>query len=289
MGRGIQLEIKRKISSVKSTMHMTKAMEMVATARLQLFKKNFKNFYEYEKELSSVFQRISSSIEDVEEVKNFIWGKTPSKVMIVVIAGDMGLCGSYNDDIVNASYEREQNLGGSFDSFYVIGSKASRRMRFDEKKIRRSITDMYSKPFYDDAQSLSNELMRIYTTGEIDCVEIIHGYSKNSLVQNVKDEVFLPIKIDKQSQNASYDFEPSAEEMLKVVMPQYFGSKMYRILLESRISEQNARQNAMRNATENAKKLIDDLSLKYNKMRQFYITQEVIEITNSSEGLKGEG
>ncbi|MCL4407365.1 MAG: ATP synthase F1 subunit gamma [Thermotogae bacterium] len=263
-------------------------MEMVATARLQLFKKNLKNFYEYEKEFSSTFERISSSIEDIDEVKNFIWQETPSNVMIVVIAGDMGLCGSYNDDIVNASYDREKTLGKAFNSFYVIGSKVNKRMGFDGKKIRNSIIDMYSKPFYDDAQSLSNELIRIYGKGEIDCIEIIHGYSKSSLIQSVKDEIFLPIKIDKKSQNISYDFEPSAEEMLKVIMPQYFGSKMYRILLESRISEQNARQNAMRNATENAKKLMDDFSLKYNKMRQFYITQEVIEITNSSESLKGE-
>ncbi len=288
MGRGIQLEIKRKIASVKSTMHMTRAMEMVATARLQLLKKNLRNFYEYEKALSSAFEKISSSIEDLDEVKNLIWRKVPSNAMIVVITGDMGLCGSYNDDIIEAAYDREKALGKTFDSFYVIGSKANKRMKFDGKKIRNSITNMYSKPFYDDAQSLSNELLRVYREGQIDCIEIIHGYPKSSLIQSITDEIFLPIKIDKKSQNASYDFEPSAEEMFEIIMPQYFGSKMYRILLESKISEQNARQNAMRNATENAKKLIDDLSLKYNKMRQFYITQEVIEITNSSEGLKGE-
>lgn len=287
MGRGIQLEIKRKISSVRSTMHMTKAMEMVATARLQFLKKNLKNFYEYEKILSSIFERVSGSIDDVEEIRRFIW-KEPSKVILVVIAGDMGLCGIYNDEIIKKAYEREMSLGQKFDAFYVIGSKIAKKMRYDGKKIKRAIVGSYSKPFYDDAQSLSNELLRIFNKGEADCIEIIHGYSKSSLVQDVKDEVFIPIKVEKIESKGFYDFEPEPQRIFEMMMPQYFGAKMYRILLESRISEQNARQSAMRNATENAKKLIDDLTLKYNKIRQFYITQEVIEITNSAESLKGE-
>ncbi|BBJ27842.1 ATP synthase F1 subunit gamma [Athalassotoga saccharophila] len=287
MGRGMQLEIKRKISSVKSTMHMTRAMEMVATARLQFLRKNLKNFYEYERTLSSVFERVTGSIEDLDEVKDLIW-KEPSKVMLVVITGDMGLCGTYNDEVIQKAYEREISLGKKFDSFYVIGSKAFRRMKYDGKRIKRSVLESYSRPFYDDAQSLSNELLRIYQKGEVDCVEIIHGYPKNSLIQEVKDEIFIPIKIEKKDHEKFYDFEPRPEEIFRMLVPQYFGSKIYRILLESRISEQNARQNAMRNATENAKKLIDDLTLQYNKIRQFYITQEVIEITNSAEVLKGE-
>ncbi|MGC8704161.1 MAG: ATP synthase F1 subunit gamma [Athalassotoga sp.] len=287
MGRGMQLEIKRKISSVKSTMHMTRAMEMVATARLQFLRKNLKNFYEYEKILSSVFERVAGSIEDLDEIKDLIW-REPSKVMLVVITGDMGLCGAYNEEIIQKAYEREMALGQKFDSFYIIGSKAFRRMKHDGKRIKRSILESYSRPFYDDAQSLSNELLRIYQKREVDCIEIIHGYPKNSLIQDVKDEIFVPIKIEKKGNLALYDFEPKPEEIFRTLVPQYFGSKIYRILLESRISEQNARQNAMRNATENAKKLIDDLTLKYNKIRQFYITQEVIEITNSAEVLKGE-
>ncbi len=287
MGRGMQLEIKRKISSVKSTMHMTRAMEMVATARLQFLRKNLKNFYEYEKTLSSVFERVAGSIEDLDEIKDLMW-KEPSRVMLVVITGDMGLCGTYNDEIIQKAYEKEADLGQKFDSFYIIGSKALRRMKYDGKRIKRSIVESYSRPFYDDAQSLSNELLRIYQNREVDCIEIIHGYPKSSLIQEVKDEIFLPIKIEKKGNGRFYDFEPRPAEIFKVIAPQYFGSKIYRILLESRISEQNARQNAMRNATENAKKLIDDLTLQYNKIRQFYITQEVIEITNSAEVLKGE-
>ncbi len=287
MSRGAQLSIKKKIGSVKSTMHMTRAMEMVATARLNWLKRNLKNFYEYERELSSAFERIINSIDDVDEIKNFIW-RTPSKVLIVVITGDMGLCGSYNDDIIDFAYERERSLGKNFDSFYVIGLKAIKKMNFDKKKIFYAVNGMYSKPFYDDAQSLSNELLRIQKENDLDSIEIIHGYPKTSLIQSVKNDLFFPIKIDKDNQKNLYDFEPSPKEMIELVMPQYFGSKMYRILLESRISEQNARQNAMRNATENAKNLIEDLTLKYNKIRQSYITQEVIEVTNSSESLKGE-
>lgn len=288
MSRGMQLEIKRKISSVKSTLHITRAMEMVATSRLQLFRKNLKNFYEYERAFSDAFNKISNAVEDLDEVKDLVSNKSPSKVLVVVVTGETGLCGTYNDDIIDSAYEREKELRNKFDSFYVVGYKADKKMNFDGKKIRKSMNGIFSKPFYDEAQSLSNELIRIYRQSEIDSIEIIHGYSKMSLIQNVKRDEFLPIKVEKNSQNNSYDFEPSPNEIVEIILPQYFAAKMYRILLESRMSEHNARQNAMRNATENAKKLIDDLTLQYNKVRQFYITQEVIEVTNSSESLKGE-
>ncbi len=289
MSRGAQLSLKQKIRSVTSTMHMTRAMEMVATARLQHLRKNLKNFYEYEREFSYLFEKIVSSIEDLSDVSDLISNGPISHVLLVVIAGDMGLCGAYNDNVIFESYRVADGLGKDFAGFYVIGSKAKSRMIFDGKQIFHSMAEMYSRPSYDDAQSFANELIKLYRNKNIiDSIEIIHGYSKNSLVQGVKREPFLPVKIDKHSKTSMYDYEPEASELLEIIMPQYFGARMYRIFLESRISEHNARQNAMRNATDNAKKLIEDLTLKYNKERQNYITQEVVEVTNGSEFLKGE-
>jgi len=288
MSRGMQLSLKQKIGSINSTMHVTKAMQMIATARLQQLKKNFKNFYEYEKEFSLIFERITAGVNDPMDVGDLLWKEPPSKILIVVITGDMGLCGTYNDDIILLSYKRADELGEHFYGFYTIGSKAKTKMKFDGKTMVRSVTEMYSKPSYDEAQSLSNEFIKFYNENEIDGVEIIHGYSKNSLIHSVKSDQFLPVKINEGTKNVLYDYEPESAELLKTILPQYFGAKMYRILLESRISEQNARQNAMKNATDNAKKLIDGLNLKYNKARQFYITQEVIEVLNGAEALRGE-
>lgn len=284
MGRGTEQLIKRKIKSVRSTMHITRAMEMVATAKLSKLRRMVKNFYEYEHEFSSLFERVLSAVE--EFTSDLIYKEEPKHVLLVVISGDMGLCGSYNNDVIEQGYKSAEKLGNKFAGFYAVGSRVKAKMTFDKKPVEYSLYNVYSTPSYDDAQSFANELVKIYLEKEVDSIKIVHGYPKNSLVQMVKTEDFLPIKPIRGNRSYVYDYEPAPEELLEAILPQYLGTKMYRIMLESRIAEQNARQNAMRNATENAKDLVKDLTLKYNKARQAYITQEIIEVTNGSEALK---
>ncbi len=287
MGRGTEQLIKKKIKSVSSTMHITRAMEMVATAKLNKLQRMVKNFYDYEKNFSDVFARVVGAASDFNSP--LIYKKEPKKTLLVVFTGDMGLCGSYNNDVIDYSYKFADKLGEKFAGFYVIGSRAKSRMSFDKRKIRYSVVNAYGTPSYDDAQSFANELVDIYLSKEdVDSIKIVQGYSKNPLVQLVKVEDFLPIKPIKNSNNSTsvYDYEPQPSELLNEILPQYLGTRMFRIMLEARVAEQNARQNAMRNATENAKELVKDLTLKYNKARQAYITQEIIEVTNGSEALK---
>jgi F-type H+-transporting ATPase subunit gamma len=287
MGRGTEQLIKKKIKSVSSTMHITRAMEMVATAKLNKLQRMVRNFYDYEKNFSEIFARVVSATNDF--TSPLIYKNEPEKTLVVVFAGDMGLCGAYNNDVIDFSYKVADELGEKFAGFYVVGSRAKSRMKFDKKEIRYAVTNVYGTPSYDDAQSFANELVNIYLNNEdIDGVKIVQGYPKNPLVQLVKVEDFLPIKPVKDSanSNAVYDYEPQPVELLNEILPQYLGTKMFRIMLEARVAEQNARQNAMRNATENAKELVKDLTLKYNKARQAYITQEIIEVTNGSEALK---
>ena len=284
MSRGTEQLIKKKIKSIRSTMHITRAMEMVATAKLSKLKRMVKNFYDYEHEFSTLFERVLSAAEDLPS--ELIYQKEPMKTILVVISGDMGLCGSYNNDVIEQGYKSAEKLGKKFAGFYVVGARAKSRMTFDKKLVKYSLHNVYDTPSYDDAQSFADELARIYLEGKTDSIRIIHGYPKNSLVQLIKEEDFLPIKPVKEKKNSVYDYEPAPEKLLSAILPQYLGTKMYRILLESRVAEQNARQNAMRNATENAKDLVKDLTLKYNKARQAYITQEIIEVTNGSEALK---
>ncbi len=284
MGRGTEQFIKKKIKSVRSTMHITNAMEMVATAKLNKLKRMVKNFYDYEHEFSNLFERVLSAVEGF--TSDLIYKEEPKHVILVVISGDMGLCGSYNNDVIDQGYKSAEKLGDKFAGFYAVGTRVKARMAFDKKRVRYSKYNIYSMPSYDDAQSFANELAKIYLEKNVDSIKIVHGYPKNSLIQMVKVEDFLPIKPIKRSENSVYDYEPEPEELLKAILPQYLGTKMYRIMLESRVAEQNARQNAMRNATENAKDLVKDLTLRYNKARQAYITQEIIEVTNGSEALK---
>lgn len=286
MGRGTEQLIKKKIKSVSSTMHITRAMEMVATAKLNKLQRMVKNFYDYEKNFSDVFSRVVSATSDFNSP--LIYKDEPKKTLVVVITGDMGLCGAYNNDVVDHAYKVADELGEKFVGFYAVGARAKSRMTFDKKKVLYSLTNAYGTPLYDDAQSFANELVNIYLNQDIDSVEIVQGYPKNPLVQLVKVEDFLPVKPVKISSNVNsvYDYEPQPAELLNEILPQYLGTKMFRIMLEARVAEQNARQNAMRNATENAKELVKDLTLKYNKARQAYITQEIIEVTNGSEALK---
>ncbi len=285
MGRGTEQLIKKKIRSVTSTMHITRAMEMVATAKLQQLQRMVRNFYDYEREFSEIFTRVISSAEGFSS--DLVYKEKPSNTLIVIVAGDMGLSGSYNGDVIVEGYRRANELGESFAGFYAVGSKVRSRMAFDGMKIRASITGMYDRPSYDDSQSLANEFIKLFREEEIDSVEIVHGYSKSALVQRVKNDLFLPVMpVEGFENKIVYDYEPEPEELLNAILPQYLATKMYRMLLESRVSEQQARQNAMRNATKNAKDLIEDLTLGYNKARQASITQEIIEVTNGSEALK---
>lgn len=284
MGRGTEQLIKRKIRSISSTMHITRAMEMVATAKLSKLQRTIKNFYDYERAFSELFGRVISTTE--EFTSELVYKEETKHTLVVVLAGDMGLCGSYNNDVIDLGYKVANELGEKFAGFYPVGARVKSRMMFDGKKMSRSLVNVYSTPSYSDAQSFANELTNIYVNEEVDSVEIVHGYPKNPLIQLVKAEEFLPIKPIKGEENSIYDYEPKPEELLKAILPQYLGTKMYRIMLESRVAEQNARQNAMRSATKNAKELVKDLTLKYNKARQAYITQEIIEVTNGSEALK---
>ncbi|WP_036221453.1 ATP synthase F1 subunit gamma [Mesoaciditoga lauensis] len=287
MGRGTEQLIKKKIKSVSSTMHITRAMEMVATAKLNKLQRMVKNFYDYEKNFSDIFARVVGATTDFNSP--LLYKEEPKKTLVVVFSGDMGLCGAYNNDVIDFSYKIAEDLKEKFAGFYVVGARAKSRMAFDKKKVRYSITNVYGTPSYDDAQSFANELANIYLNEEdVDSIKIVQGYPKNPLIQLVKVEDFLPIKPVKASNNVNsvYDYEPEPTELLNAILPQYMGIKMFRIMIEARIAEQNARQNAMRNATENAKELVKDLTLKYNKARQAYITQEIIEVTNGSEALK---
>ena len=287
MGRGTEQLIKKKIKSVSSTMHITRAMEMVATAKLNKFQRIVKNFYDYEKHFSELFEKIVAAAEDF--TSPLLYKEEPKKVLVVVLTGDMGLCGAYNNDVIDFSYKVADELGEKFAGFYAIGARAKSRMKFDKKKVLYSVTNSYVTPSYEDAQSFANELVNIFSEGrKIDGIKIVEGYPKNPLIQLVRVEDFLPIRPFNVSKKvkAVYDYEPEPSELLNAILPQYLGTKMFRIMLEARIAEQNARQNAMRNATENAKELVKDLTLKYNKARQAYITQEIIEVTNGSEALK---
>ncbi|HQI78437.1 MAG TPA: ATP synthase F1 subunit gamma [Petrotogaceae bacterium] len=278
MGRGKLRTIKNRIDSTKSTMKITKAMEMVASARINRVNRTIEPVRTYARYAKSVLSKVKPETDN----KFF---KQSEGTLIFVITTDMGLCGSFNSDIV--SFARNKALEHSdFKGFYVVGSKGTADFKSDSK-ILLSRTKLYDIPGPDSAKLVLEDLLSLrekYSCGKI---EVVYGEFRNALIQRPKCVQLLPIQYEGK-ETASYEYEPTDEKLIDEIAYLYMLSQVYTLIFETKVSEYYARRNAMKNATDNAQNLIGDLTLAYNKMRQDSITQELIEIVNGAQALKQE-
>lgn len=287
-------EVKNRISSVISTQQITKAMKMVAAAKLRRAQDSIIQMRPYANKLSVILSNVSSGVDhDLENV--YAEQKPVERVLLVVVSSDRGLCGAFNGNVfkgalslIEEKYQEQKNN----ENIYIlpIGRKA---LDFFKKKDFQLIDD-YAELFgdlnFDDARKAAEFAMDGFKNGDYDVVEIIYNEFKNVATQILRREQFLPLipndsHAEADVSNLDYIFEPSKETIVKELIPKSLKIGFYKALLESNASEQGARMTAMDKATENANELLKELKLTYNRTRQAAITKEILEIVGGAEAL----
>jgi len=289
-------DLKRRVRSITNTRKLTRAMELVASARLRRSQARIEAMRPYADrmmELMSGTARAAGSVrlpllqrrENVETVA------------IVPITGDRGLAGAFNAQVLRRAFVlmREAEAAGQQVRFYSSGKKAQSTIRFRRLELAQAWTGFSDRPSYADAQAIAHALAEAYVEGEVDRVLLVYNAFVSPLVQRVTVTEVLPIPEDvletddEEREQAAlagdFIYEPEPEQILERLLPVYVETELYRALLESAASEQGARMTAMRNASKAAGELIDNLTLAMNRARQAEITQEILEVVAGADAL----
>lgn len=279
--------IKRRITSIKSTQQVTRAMRMVAAAKLQKAQDKIERARPYAFKLRQVLGQIASTVD--RSLHPLLAVRPVEKVGLVVVTSDRGLCGGFNANIVRKSISVIDEYGSMESGVIAVGRKGRDQMRRHDKKIYSEYINIFRELEFANAQQIAGEIIRMYLERELDKVEIIYNEFKSAVQQNVIVEQFLPIAgIDtgESKSHVEYLYEPERGQLLDTLLPRHLNIQMWRILLESNAAEQGARMTAMENATDNADEMIHKLTLLYNRTRQQNITREITEIVGGAEALK---
>lgn len=286
-------EVRGRIKSVVSTQQITKAMKMVAAAKLRRAQDRMVQMRPYSKRLTSILQNVSAGVEP-ELIGSYGVDRGANKVMLVVVTSDRGLCGPFNGNVfkatvqhINANYS-SHNDGGRL-TIFPIGRKAYDFFRKRGYQIDSKFYELFSTLDFDHAREAAEYVMSLYDNGDNDKVEIIYNEFKNVAQQILQIEQFLPIPprdvAEGESTDIDYIFEPTKEFLVQEIVPKSLKIQFYKALLESNAAEQGARMSAMDQATENADELLKGLRLTYNRTRQAAITKEILEIVGGAEAL----
>jgi F-type H+-transporting ATPase subunit gamma len=288
-------DIGRRIRSVTNTRKITRAMELVAAAKLRKAQARIeamRPFAERMQELMVGTARASASVRGLPLLQR----RDVRRVAVVPLTGDRGLAGPFNAQILRETFALERELRGEGKElrWLVAGKKGTATLRFRRYDLAQSWAGFSDNPTYPDAQAIANRLAELYSEQEVDQVFVIYNHFESALVQRVVRQEVLPIPEqvleageDERSEALLGDFiyEPEPEQILERLLPVYVETELYRALLESAASEQGARMTAMRNASKNAGELIDHLTLQMNRARQAEITQEILEVVGGAEAL----
>jgi F-type H+-transporting ATPase subunit gamma len=295
-----QRDVRNRISSVKNIQKITRAMEMVAAARLRRAEQRIEALRPYASAIRRMTRGAAEAAGRVPGLPILQEHEQVSKVGLLLVAGDRGLAGAFNSQIVRAGVAagREHDSGGRKPVYYASGRRPASSLVFRGLEPAQSFIGFSDRPAYADARNIAERLMAAYIDGEVDQVEIFYNGYVSPITQEVRRETLLPLQQatvleedddegsqDKPDKRALVEYEPDPEEILRRLVPDYVEVSIYRALLESTASEHGARMTAMRNATENAGELIDDLTLQMNRARQAEITQEIMEVVAGAEGL----
>jgi F-type H+-transporting ATPase subunit gamma len=298
-----QRDVRNRIASVKNIQKITRAMEMVAAARLRRAEQRIEVLRPYADAIRRMTRQASEAAGDVPRLPILIEHERVNTVGLLVVAGDRGLAGAFNSNAVRAGIRAasEHSADGASAVFFASGRRPASSLAFRGQEVAESFTGFTDRPSYADARRIAERLMAAYIDEEVDQVEIFYNGYISPLTQQIRRETLLPLQrasvldddgdedddpSDEDSQKrALVEYEPDPEEILKRLVPDYVEISVYRALLESTASEHGARMTAMRNASENASTLIDDYTLEMNRARQAEITQEIMEVVAGAEGL----
>jgi F-type H+-transporting ATPase subunit gamma len=304
-----QRDVRNRIGAVKNIQKITRAMEMVAAARLRRAEQRIEALRPYANAIRRMTRQAAEAAGRVPQLPILEEHDQVSKVGLLLIAGDRGLAGAFNSQIVRAGVAagRSHDSEGRTPVYFASGRRPATSLSFRGLEPAESFAGFTDRPAYADARRIADRLMAAYIDGEVDQVEIFYNGYISPVSQVVRRETLLPLQqatvleeeesegkdddqasSDQQSEHrALVEYEPDPEEILKRLVPDYVEISIYRALLESTASEHGARMTAMRNASDNAKELIQTLTLEMNRARQAEITQEILEVVAGAEGLSG--
>ncbi len=301
-----QKDIKSRIGSVKNIRKITRAMEMVAAARLRRAEQRIEELRPYADAIRRMTRQAVSAAESIPSLPILEEHEDVRNVGLLLVTGDRGLAGSFNSQIIRAGNARSRQLDEEV-RWYAVGRRGVSSIQFRGLELAGGFTGFTDRPAYADAREVADELIQHYVDGELDRVEILYNGYVSPMTQEVRHETLLPLQRadvlgeeedeeDSEPDASDEDtpdhsrslwiYEPDPEEILKRLAPDYVEISIYRALLESTASEHGARMTAMRNASENAAELIDDLTLEANRQRQADITQEIMEVVAGAEALR---
>lgn len=291
-------EIKRRITGVQNTQQITKAMKMVAAAKLRKAQDRMINARPYSRKISEMLYHL---LQIEKNIQNPLTEKREvNRMALVIITSDRGLCGSFNINVIRRAEElirenySELYENGNLD-LYFIGKKALDHFKARNYEIKNSYINVTQDLKFEFASQFVSEVSKRFLDGEIDKVEVVSNEFVSVMQQNVRNKQLLPIEPSafetKQegevSTTAEYIYEPDKVSIINSLMPRYLNAQMWQALLESYAAELGARMTAMDMATENANELINDLRMTYNKERQASITKEILEIVTGANALSG--
>src|SRR5215218_4871970 len=291
-------DIRRRIRSVRNTAKITRAMELVAAAKLRRAQERIEAMRPYADRMLELMGGVSRAAASVRSIPLLQRRDNPARVAVVPITGDRGLAGAFNSQVLRRAFALERDLAGEGLElrWLVSGKKGRSTLTFRRYELAQAWTGFSDQPSYGDAQTIARALADLYVNGEIDRAIVIYNAFVSPLVQRVTVQEVLPVpeellqgKEDDEHEEATlrgdFIYEPEPEQILERLVPVYLETELYRALLESAASEQGARMTAMRNASKNAGELIDRLTLEMNRARQAEITQEILEVVAGADAL----
>jgi F-type H+-transporting ATPase subunit gamma len=276
------IDIRRRIRSVKNTQQITKAMKMVAAAKLRRAQERMYAARPYAAALRQVLSSIATRVEELRHP--LLESREEKKVLLLVVTADKGLCGAFNANVIKAAQNALRERQWESVELLPIGRKANDFFRRRTIPIRREATQIFQALSLGVAQEIAKTIVEDFIGGRVDAVYVVYNEFKSIIAQNVRLERLLPIERawDEVTTAVEYLYEPAPEQILNELLPKHIEFQLYRILLESAAAEQGARMTAMEAATKNAKDMIEHLTLTYNRIRQASITKEIIEIVSGA-------
>jgi F-type H+-transporting ATPase subunit gamma len=287
-------DLKKRISSVKSTQKITKAMKMVAAAKLRRAQESAEKGRPFSEKMNNIILNLSSSISDKENASQFLVGTGKNNVhLCVVITADRGLCGGFNTNICRkAKNDFEEILKkGKTLKIFAVGSKGYDQLKrtYGRYIIEKLNFKGLKKITYKEAEEVGKKIIKLFNENQFDVCKIYYNKFKNVITQIPQAQQIIPIeKLKKEEEKKSenfYEFEPEEDEILDDLLPRNISTQIFKAILENAASEQGSRMTAMDNATRNAGDLVDKLTITYNRSRQAAITKELIEIISGAESL----
>jgi F-type H+-transporting ATPase subunit gamma len=282
-------DIQRRIRSVQSTQKITKAMKLVAAAKLRRAQERIVEARPYAIKMAELLSNLVGRAGD--EAHPLLARRTTGRRRLVIITADKGLCGAFNSNVLRASLGFLREAGQTDVTLVVVGKKARDFYRRRPWTVKSEMLGFFDRLAYSHAQELAGQLMQDYLTGEVDEVHLLYNEFRSVAVQRVRREQLLPIESapaasEGPATGGDYLYEPSVEGILAALLPRHVTTQVYRALMESVAGEYGARMTAMESASKNAKEMIEVLTIQYNKARQERITKELLDIVGGAEALR---